>query len=167
MGLRCSQKICWRAARAPSICAGRAVEWSAAGRSVHSRTSQLRIDQTRRHAYQLQCFPYNRVKSPPPANNSRLARQSDVRAGIEAAVMRAHGWAPRIRSYQSPTTWSIGYFRKHGRMQVQQRLEKNECFWSRWVKCFWICVMCRETFQRWNLTCRARSTETSEGRPRG
>jgi len=36
----------------------RSGEWSAAVRSVHSRTSQLRIDQTRRHAYQLQCFPY-------------------------------------------------------------------------------------------------------------
>src|SRR4029434_7692253 len=32
------------------------VECLAAGRSVHSRTSQLRIVQTRRHAYQLDYF---------------------------------------------------------------------------------------------------------------
>ena len=51
-----NRMLCSKSAPTDEVRMHTQVDWLAAGRSVHSRTSQLRIVQTRRHAYQLDYY---------------------------------------------------------------------------------------------------------------
>jgi len=117
-------------ARAPSNHAvGLLSEWSAAGRSVNSRTSQLRIDQTRKHAYQLQCFPYhyNRVKSDHPSPCNLPPPQSDARAGTEALPWCTHTFAHTVSLAPPPPCQQLFSARARQSSDAGARLAQRWC----------------------------------------